>query len=132
LKKKWRIIAVIPLFLLILFAFTYIPHNFLNLDPSDVSRITVFDGNTGLETEITDRDAIQHIINNLNTVTTQKGKPSFGYMGYSFRTTIFDQKGKELKEFIINSDDTIRYRGFFHRAADHSIDYEYIEKLVRK
>jgi hypothetical protein len=132
MKNKWRIIAAIPFVLLLLFALTFIPHKFLNVNPTDVSRITVFDGNTGFETEITDRDSISHIIKNLNAVTTQKGKPSFGYMGYSFRTTIYDEEGKRIKEFIINSDDTIRYRGFFHRAVHHTIDYEYIEALVRK
>ncbi|WP_456270972.1 hypothetical protein [Bacillus sp. AK031] len=132
MKRKWLIIAAIPSVLLLIFALTFIPHKFMNIDPSDVSKITVFDGNTGFETEITDRESIRHIINNLNAVTTQKGKPSFGYMGYSFRTTIFNQEGQRLKEFIINSDDTIRYRGFFHRAVHHSIDYEYIERLVRK
>ena len=44
--------------------------------------------------EITDESNIKHIINNLNEVTFQKGKSSFGYMGFSFNTTIFDKKGK--------------------------------------
>lgn len=72
------------------------------------------------------------MINNLNEVTFQKGKPSFGYLGYSFRTIIFDDKGKKIKELTINSNDTIRYNGFFYTSVDNTIDYDYIEKLVRE
>ncbi|WP_028609885.1 hypothetical protein [Paenibacillus harenae] len=130
-KRKWIIIAV-PLVLLLMFALTYIPHKVVSIDPSIVSNITVFDGNTGYEMEITDVNDITKIINNLSEVSFQKGKPSFGYMGYSLRITIFDNKGKTIKELIINSNDTIRYKGFFYTSVDNSIDYDYIEHLVRK
>lgn len=130
-KRKWIIITV-PLVLLLMFALTYIPHKVVSIDPSIVSKITVFDGNTGYEIEITDVNDITKIINNLSEVTFQKGKPSFGYMGYSLRTTIFDTKGKTIKELIINSNDTIRYKGFFYTSVENSIDYDYIEQLVRK
>lgn len=130
-KRKWIIIAV-PLVLLLLFALTYIPHKAVSIDASKVSEITVLDGNTGYKIEIIDRNDIDHIINNLNEVTFQKGKSSFGYKGYSFRTTINDKKGKSIKELIINSNDTIRYKGFFYTAVNNSIDYDYIKQLVRK
>ncbi|MBD8069704.1 hypothetical protein [Bacillus sp. PS06] len=128
-KLKWWITGVLTVFLFI--ALTYIPEKILEIDASSVSKITVFDGNTGNEIEVTDESDIKHIINNLNKVTFQKGKPSIGYMGYSFRTTIFDTDGKVKKEMIINSDSLIRYKGFFYTSVDYLIDYEYIEKLVR-
>lgn len=131
-KMKWIVIIAIPLMLLLIFALTYIPHKVVKIDASKVSKIIVFDGNTGFEAEITEESHIEHIINNLNEVTFQKGKSSFGYMGYSFNTTIFDKDGKAIKELIINSEDTIRYKGFFYSTVDHSIDYDYIEELVRK
>ncbi|WP_285858593.1 hypothetical protein [Neobacillus niacini] len=131
-KKIWMLVITIPCVLLLLFSFTFIPHKLVNITPSDVSKIKVFDGNTGYQVEITDRKHINHIINNLNGVTFKKGKPSFMYMGYSFRTTIFDHKGKPIKELTINSSDTIRYKGFFYTSTNKNIDYDYIEKLVRK
>lgn len=131
INKKW-IAILIPTILLLAFALTYLPHKIINIEPTKVSKITIFDGNTGNETDITDEKKINQIITNLNAVTFQKGKPSFGYMGYSFRTTIFDEDGKELKEFIINSSDTIRYKGFFYTSKRNAIDYGYIEELVRE
>ena len=53
-------------------------------------------------------------------------------MGYSLRTTIYDNKGKSIKELIINSNDTIKYKGFFYTSVSNSIDYDYIKQLVRK
>ncbi|WP_246943636.1 hypothetical protein [Bacillus pinisoli] len=129
-KIKWVIIAV-PFIILLIFAATYIPHKVVDMDASNVSKITIFDGNTGYEMDITDKSNITYIIKNLNEVTFQKGKSSFGYMGFSFNTTIFDHDGKVIQNFIINSTDTIRYKGFFYRAKDQLIDYDYIEQLVR-
>ncbi|MBE4909228.1 hypothetical protein IMZ08_14270 [Bacillus luteolus] len=131
-RKKSIIIIAIPILLVLIFALTYIPHKVVNIEASNVSKIIVFDGNTGYEMEITEEKKIEHIINNLNEVTFQKGKSSFGYMGYSFNTTIIDKKGKTIKELIINSNNTIRYRGFFYKSVDNPIDYDYIEELVRK
>lgn len=130
-KRKWMIIAI-PFVLLLLFALTYIPHKVVSIDAAKVSEITVFDGNTGNEIKITNITDIDHIINNLNAITFQKGKTSFGYMGYSFKTKIYDEKRKSIKELIINSNDTIRYKGFFYTTENNSIDYEYIKQLVRK
>ncbi len=130
--KKGIIILAIPILLVLMFALTYIPHKVVDIDPSNVAKIIVFDGNTGYEMEITEEIEIEHIIDNLNDVTFQKGKSSFGYMGYSFNTTIIDKKGKTIKELIINSSDTIRYKGFFYKSVDNPIDYDYIEQLVRK
>ncbi|MDG5789261.1 hypothetical protein QA612_17515 [Evansella sp. AB-P1] len=129
-KAKKRIFIFIPIVLLLAFAMTYIPHSVVSMEPNKVSKITIFDGNTGYDIEITDEDQIDHIITNLNAVTFQKGKSSFGYMGYSFRTTIYNQKRKRLKDFIINSNDTIRYKGFFYTDKAQSIDYDYIKDLI--
>ncbi|WP_186577720.1 hypothetical protein [Aquibacillus kalidii] len=128
-KRKWIILAI-PIVLVLIFILTFIPHKVVKIDPNNVSKITVFDGNTGNEIEITDNNDISHIINNLNNVTFQKEKLSIGYMGFNFRATIFDSKGNEIKSLIINSSKTIRYRGFFYRSTNIPIDYNYIEKLV--
>jgi hypothetical protein len=130
LKKRILVTLAIPLLLLLAFGLTYIPHNVVNIEPSKVSKITVFDGNTGYELEIKDESDINYIINNLNNITFQKGKLTFGYMGYSYKTTIYNHKGKAIKELIINSNDTIRYKGFFYISKNHSIDFNYIKQLL--
>ncbi|WP_078551467.1 hypothetical protein [Bacillus alkalicellulosilyticus] len=130
-KIKWIILSI-PIAILFIFASTFLPQKVVSINPTTVSKITVFDGNTGNDIEITEQNDINHIITNLNDVTFQKGKPSFMYTGYSFKTTIYDTKGRSVKELTINSNDTISYNGFFHNVTDQIIDYEFIEELVRR
>lgn len=130
--KKTLIFVGILAALALLYGLTYIPHTIVNIKPNKVSSIKIFDGNTGYETGITDKAAIQYIINNLNEVTFQKDKWALFYMGYSYRTTIYNHQGKPAKKLIINSSDTIRYKGFFYKAKGNQIDYEYIKKAVGK
>jgi hypothetical protein len=131
-SPKRILLLAIPVLLLIFFSLTYIPHKLFHMAPSSVSKISVFDGNTGKHIEITERDDIQHILDNLNRITFHKGKLSIGYMGYSFKITVYNNKGKAINRFIINSTDTIRYKGFFYKAHGKPIDYEYIKKLYDK
>ncbi|QST02796.1 hypothetical protein IMZ31_19800 (plasmid) [Pontibacillus sp. ALD_SL1] len=133
-KRKWiKWFAIgVPVILILIFALTYVPHKVVSLEPTKVSKITIFDGNTGNESVINDKKHINYIITNLSDVTFQKGKPSFGVVGYSFRTTIFDDEGKGIKELTINSSNTIRYNGFFYKSEDNAIDYDYIKGLVDK
>ena len=77
----------------------------------EVMEIVVFNGNSGNATHITEKEQIQHIVENLNGVELKRSKPSLGYMGYSFKVTIYLSDGNEAGDwnnFIINSDDTIR------------------------
>ncbi|MCD8500406.1 MAG: hypothetical protein LRY71_00355 [Bacillaceae bacterium] len=128
-KNKFLILAV-PVLLFIAFGITFLPHRIVNMDPADVAKITVFNGGTGKETVITNREDIDYIINNLNDVTFRKGNLSLMSMGFSFRTTIYDQKGRPMQKLTIESQDTIDYKWFFYQAVDQKIDYKYIENLV--
>ncbi|RED66179.1 hypothetical protein [Cohnella lupini] len=128
--RKYLIFIGIPLILIMLYGLTYIPHKIINMEPSKVSSIIIFNGDSGYETEISDKEAIQHIINNLNGITFQKDKWAFIYTGYSFKTTIFNNKGKPIRKLTINSSDTIRYKGFFYKTRGRQIDYEYIRNLI--
>lgn len=111
------------------------PLKLLKLNPDDVSEISIFDGNTGTSLNITEKIDIDYIIKNLNTIKLKKGKVSVGYLGYSFKMTIYLTNGKEangLNNFIINSKDTIRKDPFFYNVVEGSIDYQYIEKLIQE
>ncbi|WKA57055.1 hypothetical protein QWY16_11105 [Planococcus shenhongbingii] len=129
--RKWLVIAV-PFLLLLAFAWTYIPQKVVSIEPANVSKIAVFDENSMKLMEITKKKDINHLVDNLNKVTLQKGTPSIGYIKFSYRTVFFDDEGKEIKDLTINSRDTIKYKGFFYRSEDHLIDYDYIEELVSK
>ena len=60
-----------------------IPLDLMDLDPNEVMEIVVFNGNSGNATHITDKEQIQHIVENLNGVEVKRSKPSLGYMGYT-------------------------------------------------
>jgi len=111
---------------------TYIPHKIISIDPADVSRIELFDGTTGEGLTVENKNEIQHIISNLNGITFSKDKTSIGYMGYRFRITIYKENDRKYKQFIINSNDTIRYNGFFYRDKTKGIDYEYLNELFKQ
>ena len=105
----------------------------MDLDPNEVMEIVVFNGNSGKATHIIDKEQIQHIVENLNGVEVKRSKPSLGYMGYSFKVTIYLSDGNEAGDwnnFIINSDDTIRKDPFFYSVTKGNIDYSYIEGIV--
>ncbi len=97
-----------------------IPLDLMDLDPNEVMEIVVFNGNSGNATHITDKEQIQHIVENLNGVEVKRSKPSLEYTGYSFKVTIYLSDGNEAGDwnnFIINSDDTIRKDPFFYSVT---------------
>lgn len=108
------------------------PCSIINIAPLEVSKIGIFNGKTGKSIIITDTTDIEHIIKNLNEVSLKKEKISLGYMGYSYRITIYKANDYVYKKFIINSSNTIRKDPFFYRDSSGSIDYKYIQKLFDK
>ncbi len=130
LRKKKRQVLLVAMIIAICYGLTYVPRKIVAIESSKVSSIKIFDGNTGRTITITDRESIDHIIDNLKNIKFRKDKWSFGYMGYSFNTTIYKSDGTVYKEFIINSTDTIRRDPFFYRDSAGSIDYEYIKNLI--
>ena len=108
------------------------PYIITDIGPLNVSKIEVFDGNTGKSLTITDKNDIAYIITNLNSVSLNKEKLSLGYMGYSFKTKIFRNDGSLYKEFIINSNAMIRKDPIIYRDSSKSIDYGYIQRLFER
>lgn len=135
MKKRIAILLAAVVIILIGFAVWYrVPIDLTDLDPDDVMEIIVFNGNTGNATHITDTEQIQHIIENLNSVEIQRSGLSVGYSGYSFKTTIYLSDGNEAggwNNFVINSDTTIRKDPFFYSVTEGTLDYSYIESIVR-
>lgn len=132
-KKLIILLSVVAVFLAGIIAWYNAPIDLMDLDPDEVMEIVVFNGNDGNTTHITDKEQLQHIVENLNTVEVKKSKPALGYCGYSFQITIYLSDGNEADDwnnFIINSDDTIRKDPFFYSVIKGNIDYDYIENVV--
>jgi hypothetical protein len=134
MKNKKLLIGICVIFVIIIGSLIWwnAPCSITNIAPSEVSKIEIFDGNTGKSITITNTTDIEHIINNINMISLKKEKISLGYMGYSYRTTVYKVNGNVYKKFIINSSDTIRRDPFFYRDSTVSIDYKYIQKLFNK
>lgn len=130
---KYRTIAISICSLAILIAVGIVwwnmPVYIINITPDNVSKIAIFNGGTGQEIIITETSDIEHIVNNLNSISFKKDKISMVYMGYRFRTTIYDQNGAIHRQFIINSENTVRKDPFFYNNPSGSIDIDYISAL---
>jgi hypothetical protein len=96
-----------------------------------VSSITVFDGNTGNGFVIEDESEIQYIVENIQSIAMTRWKVSVNYMGYSFRMKFYDNSGKEIDSFIINSTDTIRDDPFFY-CSNGDLCFDYLKELEDK
>ena len=109
------------------------PIDLMDLDPDEVTEITVFNGSTGNTTHIRDRAQIRHIIDQWNDVEVKRAKRSSGYSGYSFRVTLSLSDGRKAgdwNDFIINAEDTIVKDPFFYSVTKGDTDYRYLENLA--
>ncbi len=132
-KKVKIVIAVLAVLAAGVLLWYNMPIKLMDLEPEKVMEITVFNGNTGNVTHITDKEEIENMINDLNDVKLRRDKLSTGYTGFSFKITIYLTDGNEAdgwNNFIINSEDTIRKDPFFYRVTEGNIDYEYIESIT--
>ena len=97
-------------------------------DPGAISRIEVFDGNTGVGFTIEDSRDISYIVSNIQSAELRRERLSLGYMGTMFRLSFYD--GDELSAgFIVNSSDTIRDDPFFYRDKTGSLCVDYLREL---
>ncbi|WP_128894148.1 hypothetical protein [Longirhabdus pacifica] len=131
--KKWKKVLLIIISILLMFAgifsLTFIPHKIITIDPSEVSKIEIFSGNSGDEITVTNENQIEHIISNLNEIRFQKNEFVFWRLGYDLNITIYNKNGKRYKEFIMNGNESIRYNFFIFEDNTKSIDYDYIDNL---
>jgi hypothetical protein len=129
LKRKAGAIAIVLLSILI-YKLTYIPHKIINIDPDNISKISICERHDESPIEITNRNDIKHIINNLNNITFKKEKLLLINLGYGYDITIYNYKGDVTKYFTIQYENTIIYRGTKYKAQDYLIDYDYIDNLI--
>ena len=131
--RFWKIIkwTWFPILLLILVAYYYAPVTFLKgVDPADIAAITIFDGNTGSESEITKQKDIAYIVENIQGVPVRRTGISILEMGYRFRMTFTDEKGELVETLTINSTDTIRKDPFFLTSEEGGLCFDHIWDLM--
>jgi len=129
MKKKIALsITVIVVLILAAEGYYSLPKTFgKDVTPSDVDRISVFDGNTGVGFTITNPEDIKYIVENIQGHSMKKEGISLGRMGYGFKIRYIDGRDNDvIPAFILNSDDTIRKDPFFY-VCEEGLCFDYIK-----
>ncbi len=133
MKKKIFMIILIVIILAVAEAvilWWIAPKAFLkNQTTEDIQSIKVFDGSTGKQFEITDSESIARIVSSIQGVKFKKSGISENYEGFSFSMTFFDNSGKEIDSFIVNSDSQIRKDPFFYETEGNMNIFDFLKEL---
>lgn len=130
---KKRAIKIVTVCAIILFCILWIfGEKTFSLKLDEVSKIEIFNGNTGHSIIIQDKDEIEKIVNNLNEVSMRWKEISFLKLGYSLRFSVYNEQGKKMKSFIINGEDYVRKTFFSYKVIKGKLNYEYFYELVEK
>ena len=99
MKKKYilyGIAAVVVIAVIIVCIWYFSPKTFLkNVDASDVSSISVFNGSTGKSFTIENTDEIKYIVENIHSIEMKRDNISSNYDGFSFSLTFKDADGSQ-------------------------------------
>lgn len=131
--KKSFILGIVTILIVIVFISIHfvIPKKIIQVD-GDIDKITIFKGNTGELITITDENEINNVIDVFSEVEFLEKGFTLWSLGYGLDIVYYDDSGKKLKRFIVNSEDTIKYRGFFYQPQNGVINYEYLSNLTSK
>ena len=133
-KQKIRISIIAAAVVIIVLAGVWyvLPKTFLRgTEPSDLKSVSVFDGNTGKGFRIEEPEEIQYIVENIQGAEMKRDNLSLFYSGYGFRLSFYDEGGRQIESFIINSEDTIRDDPFFYRC-DGGLCFDYLTELEER
>ena len=134
MKRKTILVSSVAAILLAgLFVWYTLPVDLMDLDHKEVLEIVVFNGSSGNEPKITDKEKIKHISHDLSDVEIKSTRHSMGYNENGYKLSVYLSDGNEAGDwnnFIINSEDTIRKDPFFYSVIKGYIDYNYIENIA--
>ena len=127
-KKKIIIFAVVIFAVILLLIWYNVPSTFLkSTDASEVAFIQVFNGNSGNKFDITNKEQISYIVENVQKQAFDKEGLSLFRMGTLFTLSFCDSNGKVVSEFTVNSDNTIRKDPFFYVTDGNMNIIEYLQ-----
>ncbi len=99
------------------YAWYVYPVEFLdNVSADEVACISIFDGQNGTESSVTDKSEIYSAVSRLRGVAFKRSGISLGKMGYRYKLTFYGNDGNQLDAFIVNSDGILRKDPFFYKA----------------
>lgn len=135
MKKKYIMICTVFLVIVLIFLavclWYFSPVTFLkDVRENEVASVTVFSGSTGKRMAIEDREEINTIVGNIQSLKLKRNGLSINYVGFSFSLTFKDKDGNAIDSIGINSKDTIRDSRFFYKCESGEICFAYLLELA--
>ena len=134
MNKKYvvcGIFLVIALAVVAVCLWYFSPVRFLQgLKDNEVASISVFVGSTGKQMVISDREEINKVVSNIQSLSMKRSGFSFNYVGFSFSLTFKDKDGNAIDSIGINGKDTIRDSRFFYKCESGEICFDYLLELA--
>lgn len=93
-------------------------------------RIELRSGDDGKAAEITDRDDIAHITENINTLRFEKVNPGRDHTGWSYGITWYGPDGEKLDELLIISGNRVWYNDTYYDSLGATIDTVFLDGLL--
>lgn len=131
--RFWKIVkwTWFPIVLMIVIAWLYAPVTFLKgVEPAEIACVTIFDGNTGEELDVTDQQKIARIVENIQSIPVRRTGISLLEMGYRFRLDFYDSSYQVIENLTVNSTDTIRQDPFFLTTEEGGLCFDYLWDLM--
>lgn len=124
MKKRYFVAAALIASIAAAVIWRNMPVQFLRgVLPERIAAVEVFNGSTGRGFTVDNEEDIYYILKNIQTKQLKRRSVSVGYMGYLYRLKFVDKNGKNIEEFIVNSENTIRKDPYFYETEDLCVEY---------
>ncbi len=100
-------------------------------DIKSAEKIEIVSGIDGTSCDITDKENISYIMENINSADYDKKESSGSYTGWSYTLNFYDSDGNISDKIVILSESRIDYDGYIYEIKDNTgIDISFIESLM--
>ena len=101
-------------------------------DIEGAAKIVVMSGNTGLRVDVTDKDTIQQITDNINSITFKR-ESKIASSGFRYGINWYDADGQIIESIGTGGDvHHMFYDGYNWYAVSGKIDMEFLDDLYEK
>lgn len=100
------VLSVVILCLIVFFIWYLTPKKMPRVDAASVAKIYLFDGNSGLETNFTEKEDIGYIISTLQS-TEYKAKELDHYIGTTFQLYFYNGTGEIIDKITFMDEDLV-------------------------
>lgn len=135
MKKRYIVFGIAVLLIVFGFVWWNSETVFLESVSSDnISVIKVRNGRTGNQFEISSKEDISYVVENIHSHSFHKSGISLFRMGTWYTLSFTDEHGSTVSEFMINENDVIRDDPFFYQTDNGNMQNitDYLTNLEMK